>query len=430
MPMEEQLEIAASIEDYHKVFFVFWEMASINLTDEIKTACVRLPKKGKPELSINEDFWKNLNLRERLFVICHECLHVLLDHGVRNGMDVPGATHELVNIAQDITINEMIVDLFNYDREDLRDWNRFCWIDTCFKDYQLIKRNETFLYYLEKLIQNPPKDKADGGPSTFDEHSLPEEGTENSPGSGEPSQEEKEAREDLAATLAQDLTASELEKILNALPEGITGTGMMSGVLEHIIAKKTERLKINFANIIRKLKRSSMKLEEKDVDTFTHEDRRFSDAISRQNLSLPGKNAVDKPRRDRLLTAVFMDISGSCLEYMGIFNKVFRAFDEEKKIFDTRLFIFDTKVTAVKPGDNVYIGGGTSFDIIEAKCLQLAAEKGGRYPDCVVVITDGFGNKVEPKAPSKWIWLMTPKNSTVNYVPRNSRHFSIDQIGF
>src|ERR1035437_9214279 len=116
---EEYLEILTSIEDYHKVFFTFLEMASIKLTDEIKTACVRLPKNGKPELSINEDFWKGLSLRERLFVVCHECLHVLLDHGVRNGMDVPGATHDLVNIAQDITINEMIVDLFNYDREDL-----------------------------------------------------------------------------------------------------------------------------------------------------------------------------------------------------------------------------------------------------------------------------------------------------------------------
>lgn len=426
---EDYLEILSQIEDYHKVFFVFVNMADILFVDDIPTAAVRLPKGHKPTLYINEDFWHKLTIRSRLFVICHECLHVMLDHGVRNGLKIKGATPKLVNIAQDITINEMIVDLFGYDRNDLTDWKKFCWIDTCFENHVMISRNETFEYYLTKLIENPPDDASEGGPSVFDEHGLQDDGSTNSPGTSEQeTEEEKTNRESLAETLAEELTAKEIESLIKGLPLSQIA-GKLTSVLEHIIAKKIKKQKVNFKHIIRKLKKNSMKEVEKDVDTFTHDDRRFSDIILSQNASLPGKNCVPKQVKDRLLTAVFMDISGSCLQYIDIFQKVFLAFDEERKIFDTRLFIFDTIVKEVKRGDNVRIGGGTSFDIIEEKCLELESQ-GKRYPDCVIVITDGYGNKVEPKAASKWIWLLTPTDSTSLYVPIRSKKFFVNQVIF
>jgi predicted metal-dependent peptidase len=425
MPSDEQLEILVSVEDYHKIFYIFWELASVYLSDEIPTACVTLPKNAKPDMIIGEEFWKVLNLRERLFVVCHECLHIFLDHGVRNDLSVPGATPSLVNKAQDICINEMIVDMFNYDREDLRDWKKFCWIETCFSDPHLIKRNETFIYYLKKLIEDPSKAEAKDGPTIFDEHGLPSDGTE-----GEPeTQEEKKAREKLAETLAGELTVGELEKLIKGLPGTGEIAGTMAGVIEQVIAKKSKKLKINFAHIIRKLKKSSMKKTEHDVETFTHEDRRFEDIIRTQGVSIPGMATIEKLKSDRLLTAVFMDISGSCMDYFDIFQRVFLAFDVEREIFDTHLFIFDTKVKEVKPGDSIHVGGGTDFKIIEDKCLELEAQ-GKKYPDCIIVITDGFGTEVNPKAPSKWIFLLTPKNFTESLVPIKSKKFFIDQITF
>jgi predicted metal-dependent peptidase len=424
MSSEDKLEIAASIEDYHKVFFTFFELSDVVFDDSIPTAAVWLPRKGKAEMKINQDFWDKLTFREQLFVVCHECMHVILDHGIRDGMNVPGATPKLVNIAQDITINEMICDLFNYDRNDIREWKKYCWIDTCFENPILIKRNETFTYYLEELIKNPPPNESAGGPGTVDEHD-----------DGTMTEEEKQARADMAATLAEDMSVAEIEKIIKSLPPDISGkpngllTGTLIGVLEHIIAKKIKKLKVKFAHIIRKLKKTSMKQGEKDVETFTHDSRRFDDVIRSSKASLPGVNAVLRPEQDRLLTAVFMDISGSCLPYLDVFQKVFLAFDEERKIFDTRLFIFDTVVKAVKPGDHVHIGGGTNFAIIEEECQKLQKDH-GRYPDCVVVITDGYGTPVKPKAPTKWIFLLTPKESTPMYVPQQSKHFDINQITF
>jgi hypothetical protein len=422
LSQDEKLAIATSLEGYHKIFNVFFELADIVFTD-VPTACVTFPRSGKPEMQLGKKFWESLNEHEKLFVICHECLHVMLDHGVRNGMNVKGATHELVNIAQDITINEMIVDLFDFDRNDLRDWKKYCWIDTCFKIPSLVARNETFLYYLEKLIQDPPKDKASGGPGTLDEHGDPKEETE----------ENKDNRADVAETLADELDVDELEKIIKALPEWIDlGSGAASAsaasIYEKVITKKVKKLKVKFSHLIRKLKKTSMRMVEKDVETFTHRDRRFNSVMKNCEVALPGKNAVERPVADRLLTAVFMDVSGSCMSYFDVFKDVFLAFDEERMVFDTLLYFFDLKVRPVKVGDAIAVGGGTSFKIIERECLELERTR-GRYPDCVIIITDGDGDSVSPKAPTKWVWLLTP-GATRKYIPPRSKPFLISQVTF
>ena len=127
--------------------------------------------------------------------------------------------------------------------------------------------------------------------------------------------------------------------------------------------------------------------------------------------------------KHKLSTAVFMDVSISCVSYLPTFEKVLEAFNRETEIFELHPYIFDTKVTAVT-GSKIYVGGGTLFDIIEAECQKLP-----RYPDCVVVITDGAGNEVKPKVPSRWVWLLT-KQSTTQFIPTTSRHFLIENVTF
>jgi len=434
MPEEQQLEIAASIEDYHKVFYTFFGMADTFLSDEVKTACVTFPKDraGPPTLTIGAEFWEGLTKQERLFVICHECLHVILDHGVRNARDVPGATPVKVNQAQDITINEMICDLFSFDRRNVSFWQELCWIDTCFKDPANVLRNETFIYYLKKLIEEPPEaEDGDGdsgapsgsGPRTLDDHAQSEEGDEET-------QEQADSRVSAAEELFEDLTVEELNEIIKSLPPPIKNVaGTMAGAIEAAIEKKSIRKKLNFNHFIRKLKKTSMKEIEVDKESFTHDDRRFTDVLFRHDdLALPGKRGTPKLERDRLLTALFMDVSGSCMSYFPFFQQIFAAFEEEKDTFDLMPFIFDTSVQPVERGRQFKIGGGTSFSIIEQECLRLEQEL-GRYPDCVVVVTDGEGNQIKPKAPTRWIWLLTPY-PTLSYVPPTSRHYLISDVVF
>ena len=144
-------------------------------------------------------------------------------------------------------------------------------------------------------------------------------------------------------------------------------------------------------------------------------------------MILPGSIDVKKPFKDKLNIAVFMDVSGSCINYLDTFNKVIQAFDREKKLFETRMFIFDTRVKEVTYNSKITVGGGTSFTILENQCLAIEAES--KYPDCVVVITDGYGNEFLPKAPTKWVWLLTEHN-TEEFIHPQSKRIRIKNVTF
>ena len=397
---QEILAIAASIENYHSCFYTFFEMSSVQFSPTIDTAAVRFGL--GVDLVLNKDFWDSLTPDEKLFVICHECLHVILDHGRRNAREIKGATPKLVNIAQDITINEMIV-YFGFDRTKIRNWDKYCWIDTCFKDPSKILKNQTFYYYLNELIKDPSNaDKV----SLFDSH--------------DESDQCPDHKTEAASTILENMSVDEINDVLKNCP----GDPTLSGAVERIIEKKTEPLRLNFTHLLRKLKKTARHIKEHDVDTFTHEDRRMSNLFRRQkDISIPGTRTDSRRGKHKLLTAVFMDVSISCVSYLPTFEKVLEAFNRESEIFELHPYIFDTKVTPVT-SSKIYVGGGTAFDIIEAECRKFP-----RYPDCVVVITDGAGNTVHPKIPSRWVWMLT-KNSTTHLIPSSSRHFLIENVTF
>jgi predicted metal-dependent peptidase len=348
-------------------------------------------------------------------------------------MTVPGATPYLVNIAQDITINEMYVDLFGFDRNNLRNWERYCWIQTCFKNPQNIKRNENFTYYLKELIKNGSDSVNNGDQKTLDMHGNAgsNDGTM-MPGQGE-TDEEKKAKERLAKELAEELSASDLNKIKGALPKDADGSGQgagtMSGSYEFIIKRKEARARLKIAKLIAKLKRTVAKMTEVDVETFVAKDRRFQSILGNHpDMHLPGNATYEKPKKDKLLVALYIDISGSCVEFIPLFKKILLAFMEEKESLITIAHTFDTSVERVTYDTHIRGGGGTYFHIIEENNLKLEAEI-GRYPDAVIIITDGEGNKVVPKMPKRWIWLLTPYNMK-EYINSASKWYLTKDVVF
>jgi predicted metal-dependent peptidase len=52
-------------------------------------------------------------------------------------------------------------------------------------------------------------------------------------------------------------------------------------------------------------------------------------------------------------------------------------------------------------------GGGTSFDVIELFATQLA-----RYPDLIVVLTDGHAPRPTVLHPDRWFWLLTERGTS------------------
>lgn len=144
-------------------------------------------------------------------------------------------------------------------------------------------------------------------------------------------------------------------------------------------------------------------------------------------LTLPG-TMEGRPKKSRLITLVFFDVSGSCMPYLSKLNAVREAFESEGNLFDVRSYAFDTQVQLVSPGQPLSVGGGTRFDILETECQRVMVED-GRYPDCVVIISDGDGNPVSPQYPHRWRWLLTP-NGRRSYIHARSEAWPIANVMF
>lgn len=409
MSAAEKLAISRDLEQFHKIFDTFWQIADVYLVDNanVKTACVTLPKGKKATMYISISFWNSLNDDEKLFVIIHECMHVLLDHGMRNAKNVPGATHRLINIAQDITINEMIVYMFGFNRGLMADWRKYCWIETCFDDPTKILQNQVFEYYLLELIKNPPADM-----DSFDDH-----GDDGGVGydDGDP--------DPLAKDIAEELTMDELLKLLKAMSKQ-EGRGIGLSPFKVIIEERTPE-PLDFKKITEKLKRNAKSKLLDEQDSWSTEQRRFSDLG--RGLQLPGVDEV-APKGKKLIAAVYFDVSGSCASYFEKFNKMLQAFRDEEELFELRAFMFDTRVTEVTPNQPIGMGGGTSFDIIEEQNRKIMLET-GKYPDFVGVVTDGAGNEVLPRHPARWVWLLTP-NATQQFISPRSAWYPIKSVTF
>ena len=154
LKLSEFEEIAFKLETHHSIFYKLWEMGEMVFDEEIPTACVKFDKAGNyVSFHFNPEFWESKTSYERLFIICHECLHVWLNHGLRT----KNAEHpQLVNTALDVVINHMLVDNFGFQRHKISDAKELCWIDTVYAENDgEIKTEQTFEYYYNKLVDSP-----------------------------------------------------------------------------------------------------------------------------------------------------------------------------------------------------------------------------------------------------------------------------------
>ena len=86
-------------------------------TQDISTAAIKFNKNGDfLEFVFNYDFWKSLDANNKLFVICHEAMHVILNHGHRSK---DSENKNAANVAMDIVVNHLLIDRFGFIREKI-----------------------------------------------------------------------------------------------------------------------------------------------------------------------------------------------------------------------------------------------------------------------------------------------------------------------
>lgn len=389
---EEYLSISNDLEIHHAIFNRLWALGKPTFDEKIPTAAVFFDKVGETlDFKINPIFWSTLSSTQKLFVICHECLHVILNHGRRISSC---ASLALANQALDIVVNHALIERFGFQRSEVDPDNKYCWVDTVFQGAEVIPpADKYFEYYYNLLLKQFPDAINANAVVTVDAHG------------------EMGDFSDLIDKLNQELDPEVKEGFKDLVErekkespeEGSQGRGAQGGTqwkfvkIEKVVRKKKWETVIT---------RWSLKyLKEREEEQWARTHRRMYGMD--HSFFLPAEYEVEEGEKDRIQVYFFQDTSGSCVHLAERFFKAAATLSPEK--FDVKLHCFDTRVyeTSLATG-KLYGFGGTTFTCIERYIQsQLSAGKISKYPPAVFVVTDGLGDYVKPQLPKNWYWFLS-----------------------
>ena len=379
------------------IFYMMWKLGKPSFSEEIATAAVLFNKDGNCiGFHLNKEFWNKLDLIQKTFVISHECMHVILNHGLRmqNIMKDSGLVR-CANAAMDIVVNNILAKNY-FDKAKLGFLEKEgCWIETCFKPEENVEPDRNFEYYYNLLV-NKHKDNPDGCNDTLDSH----EGLE-----------DKDAEWDKLKNFFNEVVEGcdqkEINKFVEAIKEEIgdeksskqRGTSPGMGFLKVSTEKIKEKKK--WETVIKNWACRQIKQSTKDHEQWARINRRF--VLVDKDLMIPSECEVDdfEQEKNKIDVWFFQDTSGSCEHLAPRFFKAAKSLPKTK--FKVRMFCFDTSVyeTSLESG-KLYGFGGTSFSCIEEKIQEIIKKDKCKYPSAVFIITDGYGNNVSPQYPKKW----------------------------
>lgn len=419
--LADYYKYARELDNFHTIFYEFWKAGAPKFSEEIPTACVSFNREGRfLEFIFNPTFWDKLNDYDRLFVICHEMLHIILDHGVRSRDE---QSKQISNIALDLVVNHMLVSDFGFRRESLSIEKDLCWIDTFFEEEDLKEcKDRSYEFYLNKLKENATTVEVIGLDS-IDDHEK-----SFSSKRGITQKEINEIKENISENLDNE-TKKKISKIIDKDKEEVgenddkkaeskrAGTKSGSGWLQ---IKKVYKPKKKWESVIKKWTKFADK--ERYEEQWLRRDRRFENIDS--SLFLPMQQEIEGVR-SKIDVWFFQDTSGSCVNSAERFFQVAKTIPQER--FNIKMHCFDTRVfeTDLKSG-KLYGFGGTSFSIIESYIKQNTVQKGIKYPSAIFVITDGYGDYVRPEYPERWHWFLIEESySSRQHIPETSKIYTI-----
>lgn len=398
---EEFLKLSRELEKHHSIFYRLWHLGKPIFTDDpnISRAAVSFDQVGEGvNFLLNYDFWSKLNWQQKQFVICHESLHIIFNHGARI-LNINKSDFNIVNIALDIVVNHCLITRFDFNRKEVDPDNVYCWLDNIFPNRKNVLLDKSFEYYYNLLAE-----QNDNIPIATDHKYLEEFAPIIKKLNEEMSGEEKEGLKELIEQhFAED---SDEDKEAGA----VGGNKWIFADCGTVPKKK------KWETIIKEwAKKHDFDIEE---ENWIKKNKRMVSFLS--NLMLPSEAEVDNRFNDKLNLCFFQDTSGSCVHLAHRFFAAAKSIPADH--FDITLCSFDTKVYEVDKKNSKLQGfGGTSFNCIENYIQQKIKNSGCKYFDAIFIITDGYGDKVLPKFPEKWYWfLSTPYTKCI---PEKSKIF-------
>lgn len=438
-------ELAFQLSTINNVFRFIWEIGEPTFNDVIPTACVTFNKKGEYlSFLFNTKFFDEISNYKLGFVFTHEVLHLFYDHGPRM-KHVKDEDRQILNVALDIVVNETLVNNLNFIRSKVEGANELCFFDTVFTKKDVheykIRREETSHYYFEILKKMREKNQEKikellENIKLVDSHDDSDIDQEASSSIGE--MLEQHGIKDYAGDFSKELQ----EKIKKELQVGENesdenenggstkggkqaGSGVGGRIIELINQpepkRKWEEIVDNWhKKTLQELYRLQSRFDKYELKNYGVLTRNPRIKLASE-VSMPARTVV----KNKLKVCFFLDISGSCYHLKDRFVKA--ALSLNPKYFDVELLTFDTAVEkAKKVGKNqyeIYGGGGTSFECIE-KYIQRHYKK---YPTAVWVMTDGWGDGVQPQHANRWFWFLT-EDATKDYIPNKSKTFDLSKF--
>lgn len=419
---EEWLSLGLGLEDHHAVFYKIMEMGKPVFDETIDTACIQFDANGDYVwFRFNPSFWESLNEYNKSFVISHEALHVVLNHGSR-AKDA-GINGGAANTAMDIVVNHSLVKNFGFDRTKIQNESQLCWIDTVFKDRDpKPPEDESFEYYLGlfEVVYGMggmgTGEEGDGSPKTLDDHS----------GMGKQSDDWGKVLKDLN----ENLTPEEKKSLQNTVKKHYQdsdkkegrerspqGTGHWVFLNTGYVKKKRK-----WEQVIKNWALKHIRSTEKEVEQWSRTNRRMVALPNDMIIPTEMEMEVNDPEACKIDVWFYLDTSGSCWNLKDRFFTAAESLPEWR--FKVRLFCFDTEIQETTlQSKKVYGGGGTSFSILEEH-IQSEMNRGERHPMAVFVITDGYGDQIRPAKQDRWHWFLT-EYGVVSCLPKGSNVYNL-----
>ena len=412
----EYMKLLQKLDGCHAVFYQMWSSGKPRFTEEINTAAVGFNEDGQNiDFMINPTFWNTQTDTQKLFVLCHECSHIILQHGSRFFNKNSKIDMQVANKATDVAINHLLVNKLGFNRSEIDPNNVYCWTDTVFPEEKVPEEDKSSEWYYNALID---LDEQKDDNKTVDDHSMMSSSTDS-------------AFEEMMQSVADSLSSEEKSSVQDLFNKEFessdsntgsfagTGAGGIWATVDTTPVKKKKK----WETVIKKWAMQYLRQIEREESQWARLNRRF--VMLPDDMFIPTDMEIEEEEKkeERIQVWFFQDTSYSCNGYQQRFFDAAKSLPEER--FDIRMFCFDTSVyeTSLESG-KLYGFGGTAFHILEQHIQRTIQQEQTIYPKAVFVITDGYGNRVNPAKPENWYWFLTPHH-TKSYVPKESHAFKL-----
>ena len=143
--LDEYLSLSIGLEKHHCLFHHLWNWGRPVFSNETLTAQVSFNSTGECiNFILNPDFWAKKTFNQKMFIIAHECLHIVLNHGLRIQSCV---NKDWAGQTIDIATNHILIERFGFIRSEVDPENQLCWVDTVFPILCNLPTDKCFEYY-------------------------------------------------------------------------------------------------------------------------------------------------------------------------------------------------------------------------------------------------------------------------------------------